>query len=141
MELKFKNKHIMALEKLIQEGENKGGIPDHIDLYPKEGYALLYEIHSLINNESHKSILKELFSFEPEIQILRQENLDKTIAYDTLELWFKGTYKIFYKGVRLVVMNEPKPKVPMPKGPPNREVKEVMFEVPSWMRLWQWTKK
>ena len=48
MLLKFKNKHVMALDKMIADGEGiKAGVIDKIVIDPKEALGILHEIISL----------------------------------------------------------------------------------------------
>ena len=50
MKLKFKNKMLMAMDSVLWEGDQRGGIPQNIELSEAEARQLLEEVHYL-NNE------------------------------------------------------------------------------------------
>ena len=52
MEMLFKNKYLMALDRMIRAGTKAGGIPRAITLSPQEGANLVWEVNSLNNDSS-----------------------------------------------------------------------------------------
>ena len=135
MLLKFKNKHLMALDKMIKEAKEAGGMIDSIILDPKEALGLLMELSDLgakymtdmtmRDREGEDQIRKELLWGEGD----GHERGKKVI-----QLWYKTEYEVKYKTIKLVVV-KPKPKaegwmnsttgpLDVPKPPPVDDIPE-----------------
>lgn len=81
----------MSLVNKVGEALDMGGIPDHITLYPNEGFQLLKEIREL--DASH--FLFKTPEDEPDIRFLLKQR-DKETSKTILRRWHDGTYDVFY---------------------------------------------
>ena len=115
----------MALDKVIKEGKDKGGIPSHIELYPDQAYDLLKEINALHQEESDvtKDIKIEQESqsdFDVRLFLYSKDGLPFKTAKMILNKWFNTEYEITYKDIEIRVVNKPK----KPEPPSNRTIWE-----------------
>jgi len=117
MLLKFKNKHMMAMDKMLKDGETTGGIIDSIVLDPKEAYGLLLELVDLGRPYVGNIVIRDT----DDVDITNREliwngaGLDKNGQVKTiLNEWYKAHYKVTYKDVRVIVV---KPKLEL--APPE----------------------
>lgn len=133
MLLKFKNRYLLALDKMIKEAAETGGIIDCIILDPKEAYGLLLELVAL----GSKYILDLTIQDADKEDVTREKLLwgstDKHERIkEIIQLWYKNKYEIKFKGIKLIVV---KPKVeknpegwmepdPTVKAPPNVVITE-----------------
>lgn len=100
----------MALDKMIKEATESGGMIDSIILDPKEALGLLMELSdlgakymadmSMRDRDGEDQVRKEL---------LWGEGGSLERAKKVIQLWYKTEYEIKYKTVKLVVV-KPKPK-------------------------------
>jgi hypothetical protein len=148
MLLKFKNKHLMALDKMVKEAEGMGGMIDSVVLDLKEAYGLILELVNLGAKHIGPIKITDLDG----VDITRQELIWNGMSIDKNERvkkivnsWYKLHFKVKYENIPLVVVKTPKkekekkalpppeksdagwndvPDVPKPKGPPNRIISE-----------------
>lgn len=112
MLLKFKNKHLMALDKMINEANDAGGIIDSIVLTPKEALGLLLELAKL-----GTKYLTDVVLYERDgVDVIRKKLLwgDDDIhdrVENIIQCWYKTEYEVKYKSIKLVVVK------PIPKAP------------------------
>ena len=128
MLLKFKNKYLLALDKMIKEASETGGIIDCIILDPKEAYGLLLELVGL----GSKYILNLTIHDGDNEDVTREKLLwgstDKHERIkEIIQLWYKNKYEIKFKSIKLIVVKpiveknpdgwmEPDPAVEAPQN-------------------------
>lgn len=109
MLLKLKNKMTVALEKMLQQSEKLGGVPEKIEITIEEAGEIIEEIKMLKNSDDKVyngfSIVKhEIKNDDGDEQQLTEARLLHT--HETSEIvqwWDNGYYQINYRGVPLVI--------------------------------------
>ena len=131
MQLKLRNKHLLGLEKILQEGKNLGGVPSHFELHPSEGYELLREINDLYMSKAKATILTPIKIEQVKVHDGWFENgtLSPGVVKDTATLavfsktdrftrkvgeqlvqqWFNGEFKIRYNSIELRIIPKSQP--------------------------------
>lgn len=124
MKLVFKNKMLMALENVLQEGEKHGGIPKHVELSTKEATDLLKEIHYLNSTQSNLLCKINIKASTPltnlqdnqhpvflikELMNTAQQNTTPQTIGQFLKFWIGKKLEVSYNGVPLVLDNTTKP--------------------------------
>lgn len=96
--LQLKNKVMISLVNVVDKALEVGGIPDHITLFPNEGFQLLTEIQEVDGVIGHFTFrqtdsleLKE----EPDIRFLLKQK-DKETKKKILRRWHSEMYSISY---------------------------------------------
>jgi len=116
MKLSFKNKILMGLSAMCDEGVKKGGIPKQIQLSIKEGIELLTELHYLANDGESVSMVtikaeKALEDLEDQFHPARIANMIKA-NFDPLTeqtkmvalgFWASGDLLLTYHHDMLVI--------------------------------------
>jgi len=114
MLMTIKNKITLGFINLMKSAKDKGGIPDRIDLPPREAYDLLRELNTVKEvrakytfeqDEAAHDIKLRLFGDPPSTEEFT------AIAND----WFKGKLKVFYEEIPLFIVVPPKEPTPKPK--------------------------
>jgi len=114
MLLKFKNAHLMMLDKMIAEGEDKkNSVIDKITIDPKEAMGLLNEIINL-------KMIEKITIREPatDIDMTTKElmwigGVDKTEHIKAIiQKWYKSKYKVTYSNYPVIIV---KPVIDVPK--------------------------
>lgn len=124
MKLVLKNKMLMALDGMIQEGEKRGGIPKYVELSTKEAVELLKEIRYLSNERSEPLAMvsikpsKALTNLQDnrhpiflikEITHSGQQDIAPQTITQFLKFWKEREIEISYNGVPLILDNATKP--------------------------------
>lgn len=114
MLLKFKNKHLMALDKMIGEATDAGGIIDSIVLTPKEALGLLLELAKLGTKYLTDVVMYERDGVDG-VDVIRKKLLwgDDDIhnrVENIIQRWYKTEYEVKYRSIKLVVVKQAIPK-------------------------------
>lgn len=102
MLIKFKNKMTMALQKMMDDGARLGGLPDRIEVSPKEALDIFNEIHSLA-------------TIPPGYVITSKEGASCKLLFAAKEItelemasyvsnWKCGEWKVEYKKISIIVV-------------------------------------
>lgn len=125
MLLKFKNKHVMALDKMIADGEGiKAGVIDKVMVDPKEALGILHEIITLklVGKISIRDVANDVDVTTKELMWVSGVDKDEHIK-EIIQKWYKAKYEVKYAGYLLIVVN---PILDVAK--PNKEVNPWMGE-------------
>jgi hypothetical protein len=131
MLLKFKNKHLMAMDKMLKDGEATGGIIDSLVLDPKEAYGLLLELVNLGRAYISDIIIKDSDGVDVTNKelIWNGAGLDKNKHVKTiLSNWYKTHYKVTYKDIPVMVV-KPKLELPPPEPVANQDAWDTTSEI------------
>jgi len=123
MLLKFKNKHVMALDKMIADGEGiKAGVIDKIILDPKEALGILQEIITLklVGKISVRDTATDVDVTTKELMWVSGVDKDEHIKA-IIQKWYKTKYEVKYAGYPVIVV---KPILDVVK--PEKEVNPWM---------------
>jgi len=105
MLLKFKNKHVMALDKMIADGEGvKAGVIDKIVIDPKEALGILQEIITLklVGKISMRDVANDIDVTTKELMWV--SGVDKSAHIkEIIQKWYKTKYEVTYGGYPLIV--------------------------------------
>lgn len=113
MILKFKNKYIMALNGLIADATQTGGIPSFILLEPQEAFNILLEA-SKLKKEYTGAIAIKHENIDTTMSIWNQDISRKELKEIT-EQWYKRKYTVFYNNIELRIIKQNKPAKELPK--------------------------
>lgn len=130
MLLTLKNKTCLAMDALIREAKEKGGVPANFKMNTQEASDFLIELTEL-DAEARKNIIIKQDETEPDARFLLKRPLTKTLGNLLLNKWNKKEIVILYKNVEVIIFNK-KPAIasvpglppPPPLGPPARIIKD-----------------
>jgi len=122
MLLTLKNKTCLAMDVLIKEAKEKGGIPARFTLDPQEGVDFLKEVIEFNEGERKNIVITQQNKEEADARFLLKSPLIKETAQFLLDRWYSGKITISYKGVDIKIKK--KPALPKPVFPPNQIIKE-----------------
>ena len=126
MIIKFKNKFMMAIEKMIADGKTKGGIPESIYMEADEAYSFLIEATKLRKEYSkHINLYKNGDNVDSSL-VLWNTRIGTEDLKEIVKKWYAREYTLFYKDIELRIVKQKKkePDVPKPKMQPNRIISE-----------------
>lgn len=120
---------MMALDKLIESGKSKGGIPETILLDPNEAYSLLLEAKKLRREYARKLSIRKKDQQQIEGSLVLWNSMVTNEAIKELvQKWYKRDYIVTYLDIELRIIKQKKegspPVVPKPKPPANRLIEE-----------------
>ncbi len=119
MLMTIKNKMMLAMDSLIKEAENKGGVPAEILLEPREAVEFLKEINTLrILCNKHVSI-KNANGSETNIHLLLKPELTSDRLHTLVKQWYTKSFILSYKDITLRVVQRKLPDVPEPIKSPD----------------------
>ena len=115
MILKLRNKMTMAMDKMIEEAKEIGGVPGEIIFEPKEAVEFIREIHhSAMKLRCKKNIeIRQSNSNEPDVRLQIWGSaplLDKDVR-SIIERWYKRECKFTYRKVDLFVVHKSNPTI------------------------------
>ena len=125
MLLKFKNKHVMALDKMIADGEGvSAGVIDKIIIDPKEALGVLQEIITLklVGKISIRDVANDVDVTTKELMWVSGVDKSEHIK-EIIQKWYQANYEVSYGGYPLIVV---KPILDVSK--PEKEVNPWMGE-------------
>jgi len=143
MLLKFKNKHVLAIDKMIKEAGTVNGIIERIELDPKEAYGLLLEIVNL--GKDYVSTIK--IHDGTDVDVTHQElvwtgaGLDKNEHIKTIiQSWYRERFTVTYKNIPMRVI-KPVAAILREETSPWLENKPPTLDVPPPPPDWYTTTK
>jgi hypothetical protein len=122
MLLKLRNKMTMAMDKMIEEAKELGGVPGQILLEPKEAAEFIREInHTSMKIRVKKEIdigQKNPDEFDIRLLIWGKDPISTEDLKMIVEKWYKKEYSFRYKSLELLVVMKanPEPQVETPEG-------------------------
>lgn len=130
MIIRLHNKTIVALKQAVAAAKSKGGLVSRIDFAPKEGVALIKELHANHDESFTIRTIGKTVDFELK-RILEgdsKELLDTSKVKKLVEKWHQREYYIQYSGpdgeVPIFIVDPKKPKAPEPKMLENETFSE-----------------
>jgi hypothetical protein len=105
----LKNKITLGFEGLIKSAEQKGGIPDRIELPPKEAYELLRELRNVEKVRKDYTFDQEDGMTEIEFRLFGKTPSNEELTAFAND-WYKGKIRIKFKDIPLKIVVPPEPK-------------------------------
>lgn len=95
--LKLKNKIELGIRSVIKEALDKGGIPDHIELYPEDADNLLREMWNLRDNQDFRDnfIIQDVLGVDQRLNFWSGQ--DHPVYHMWLRDWQKHSIVIKYR--------------------------------------------
>ena len=117
MIIRLKNKYQLALQKMVQDCENKGGIPDYIEVIPGEAWDILKEMQACKSKKAKYEAKYSLAGAEDvRFQIYGSSPIDIEMANVLVRRWMKEEFIVSYDEIPIKVVQKKKVD-----NPPEKE--------------------
>ncbi len=103
MIIKFKNKMVMSLKKMIDDGMRMGGLPSHIEVSPQEALDIFTEINVLSPPPQGYTITQK--DGTSARLLLNAKSISQADMQMYIQNWKANEWKVEYNKISIFIVN------------------------------------